>query len=386
VEDGRSGQRVLCFKYSHTFSKDLPYEEYAMPLDVKSIAGYTAIKGETLNIADVYRLEGGESFSFNPYYDKTHGYHTKSMLVVPMKNQFHQTVGVVELINCKSVGKAGNAAYEIFLQSKEDFEKKVVPFRPHHVGFVEAVAGQAAIALENNRMMQKIQEQMGEIKASNRQLIKYAEDLSKAVSELNVAKENLEEAYLDTIRRLVVASEYRDTDTGEHIVRMSRYSTLIARKLDLDEGEVQDILYAAPMHDVGKIGIPDRVLQKPGKLTAEEFEVMKGHTLIGKKILTDSKDRVLQLASRIAESHHEKWDGSGYPHGLSGERIPLYGRIVALADAFDALTTERPYKKAFSIEKACRIIREEKGRQFDPRLVDIFLANLEEVRAIAGRE
>ena len=165
-------------------------------------------------------------------------------------------------------------------------------------------------------------------------------------------------------------------------MRMARYSALISERLGLPAGDVQNILYAAPMHDVGKIGIPDSILLKPGKLTAEEFEIMKSHTTIGAKILGNPEAEILKIAEQAALSHHEKWNGKGYPQGLSGDEIPLFGRIAGLADVFDALTSRRPYKDPFPAEVAFEIIREERGKHFDPDLVDVFLENIDEVLQI----
>ncbi len=221
------------------------------------------------------------------------------------------------------------------------------------------------------------------------QLIKYAHDLVKVYEsekekrkDLETAHQELQGAYLDTINRLVIAAEYKDEDTGDHIVRMARYSALIAEKLGLSARDVQNILYAAPMHDVGKIGIPDSILLKPGKLTAEEFEIMKSHTTIGAKILGNSVAEILKIAAQIALSHHEKWNGKGYPQGLSGDEIPLFGRIVGLADVFDALTSKRPYKDPFPAEIAFEIIMGDRGKHFDPDVVDVFLENIDEVLQI----
>ena len=225
-------------------------------------------------------------------------------------------------------------------------------------------------------------EKREELQISEQQLEKYADDLNKTILELKATHKELQEAYIDTIHRLVLAAEYRDEDTGEHILRMSHYSVLIAEKLGLPAKEVQDILYAAPMHDIGKIGVQDYILLKPGKLTDEEFEIVKTHSSIGAKILANSKSETLMVAEQIALSHHEKWNGNGYPQGLSGDNIPLAARIVGLADVFDALTSKRPYKDPYTVEVALDIIKKERGEQFDPDIVDVFLKNMDEILKI----
>ena len=221
-----------------------------------------------------------------------------------------------------------------------------------------------------------------ELEEANLQLVKFGNDLNKTLAELRTTNEELQNSYLDTIHRLVLAAEYKDEDTGDHIVRMSRYSGLIAEKIGLSQKDVENILYAAPMHDVGKIGIPDSILSKPGKLTNEEFDQMKTHATIGGKILADSKAEILQLAHEIAVSHHEKWNGRGYPKGLSNKKIPIAGRIVALSDVFDALTSKRPYKMPYPVEVALDIIKKERGEHFDPDIVDAFLDSIDAILKI----
>lgn len=221
-----------------------------------------------------------------------------------------------------------------------------------------------------------------ELEASHLQLEKFADDLVSSVRELREANKELREAYLDTIHRLVLAAEYKDEETGDHIVRMSRYSALIAEKIGLPDKEIMSILAAAPMHDIGKIGIADNIMLKPGKLTEEEFETMRTHTSIGAKILANAKAEILRKGQRIAISHHEKWNGKGYPVGNVGEKIALEGRITGLADVFDALTSKRPYKDPYPVEVAVDIIQKEREQHFAPDMVDIFLDNLDEFVAI----
>ena len=195
----------------------------------------------------------------------------------------------------------------------------------------------------------------------------------------------LQETRLEVIHRLGLAAEYRDNETGLHIIRMSKVSAELAKAAGLADSQCELILNASPMHDIGKLGIPDSVLLKPGKLNAKEWETMKTHTLIGAEILSGGDTDLLELARLIAITHHEKWDGSGYPNGLKGEEIPLEGRIVALADVFDALTSERPYKEAWTVEKAIEYIAEMSGTQFDPDLVTIFIGILPKVQEISNR-
>ena len=211
------------------------------------------------------------------------------------------------------------------------------------------------------------------------------EIVAEKTAQLRQAIEEKKQRSLETIYRLTHAAEYRDEDTGEHIRRMSNYAAAIARQLGLEETTIEWILYAAPMHDIGKIGIPDRILLKPGKLDDQEWEIMKRHTTIGARILSGSMAGYIRLGEVIAMTHHEKWDGGGYPNGLKGKEIPLVGQIVAIADVFDALTTRRPYKEPFSLEKSYRIIQDGKGGHFNPDVVDAFFAVEPEILAIKDR-
>ncbi len=200
----------------------------------------------------------------------------------------------------------------------------------------------------------------------------------KAVLEemVRTRTEALNRTRLEIVRRLGRAAEYRDNETGLHILRMSRTSALLAESVGWDAEQTLLMLNASPMHDIGKIGIPDTILRKPGKLDPEEWEIMKAHTAIGAALLDDDDSDLLTLAREIAISHHEKWDGSGYPRALSGPSIPQSGRIVAIADVFDALTSARPYKKAWPVEDAVRYILENSGIHFDPEVVAHFQAQL----------
>ena len=187
-----------------------------------------------------------------------------------------------------------------------------------------------------------------------------------------VQVDELEESRQLIVQSLGIAAEYKDNETGRHVMRMSHYSRILAKAYGLSYKETNKLYQAAPMHDIGKIGTPDNVLLKQGKLNAHEWHIMKQHPIIGAKIIGDHQIPILKAAKEIALSHHEKWDGSGYPFGLAGRTIPLFGRITAIADVFDALTSERPYKEAWSLEKTQKKMLEDAGKHFDPQLVKLF--------------
>lgn len=190
---------------------------------------------------------------------------------------------------------------------------------------------------------------------------------------------------LQLVQTLGRAAEYKDNETGTHVIRMSHYTRILALALGYSEHEADEMLHASPMHDIGKIGIPEAILCKPGKLTDEEWAIMRQHTVIGARILGDQPTGLLRMAATIAMHHHEKWDGSGYPDGLAGEDIPHAARVVAITDVFDALTSERAYKRAWSVDEALAHIRNESGKHFDPEIVAAFLDCLPEILAVRAR-
>jgi len=200
--------------------------------------------------------------------------------------------------------------------------------------------------------------------------------------EVKKRTQELADTRLQIIYRLGRAAEFKDNETGMHVMRMSHYSEVLARAAGMDEMQVELILTAAPMHDIGKIGIPDHILLKPGKLDDEEWNIMRTHPAVGAEIIGEHNSPILELASKIALTHHEKWNGKGYPEGLKGEEIPIEGRIVAIADVFDALTTERPYKKAWTVEAAIELLKEESGEHFDPELVPVFIDVMPQIMAL----
>ncbi|MGI9134282.1 MAG: HD-GYP domain-containing protein, partial [Rhodoferax sp.] len=195
----------------------------------------------------------------------------------------------------------------------------------------------------------------------------------------------LDSTRLQIVRRLTRAAEYRDNETGMHVIRMSESTGLLARAVGVSSPNVQMLIEAATMHDIGKIGIPDSILLKPAKLNDQEWEAMKTHTLIGAEIIGEHSSDLLQLARSVALNHHERWDGTGYPNGLRGANIPIEGRMVAIADVYDALTSERPYKKAWPVEQARAYLVEQAGLAFDPDLVGVFESLIPEINEIGRR-
>ncbi|MGE0495017.1 MAG: HD domain-containing phosphohydrolase [Vulcanimicrobiota bacterium] len=225
-------------------------------------------------------------------------------------------------------------------------------------------------------------ENLLEVRLLHRKLYAQNKDLENRVRERTLA---LQEAHFEMVRRLGMAAEYRDDETGLHISRMSRYAVVVARAMGMPIEQREQLLHAAALHDVGKIGIPDHVLLKKGKLTPEEWEIMKSHAKIGAELMRGGSSELMKMAERVARWHHERWDGKGYPDGLRGEQIPLEARISTVCDVFDALTSERPYKQAWTVEDAVAEIQRCSGTQFDPRLVNIFMQVLPEILDIKER-
>jgi len=283
----------------------------------QGIAGFVAKTGSAVNIRDAYRDR-----RFTQDLDKLTGYQTKSMLAVPLKDREGMTLGVFEVLN-KSKGS----------------------FNDEDEGFLRILATIASSAIENARLY-----------------------------------ENLRKSHLETIYRLAMVAEYRDQqDTASHLRRISRYTAIVSAQLGLTYDLVEDLRYASPLHDIGKVAIPDAILLKPGKLTPDEYEEMKKHPVYGARMLEGAESRLLRLARNIALAHHEHWDGTGYPHGLKGEEIPLEARIVSVVDVFDALTTRRVYKGAWTLEETFRYMQDQSGRLFDPSVVEAFLRSSEQV-------
>ncbi|MEK7233919.1 MAG: HD domain-containing phosphohydrolase [Elusimicrobiota bacterium] len=284
----------------------------------QGIAGFVARTGSAVNIRDAYK-----DTRFAQDLDRITGYQTRSVLAVPLRGRDGKALGVFEVLNKAKKGS----------------------FTEEDEGLLRILATMAATFIENATLY-----------------------------------DDLRRSHLETIYRMALVAEYRDqADTGRHLRRMSRYSGILAEGMGLSFLEAEDIRYAAPLHDIGKVAIPDSILRKPTKLTPEEFGEMKKHTIYGAKMLVNAESRLLRLASRIAVGHHEWWDGSGYPYQLKGEEIPIETRIVTVADVFDALSSKRVYKGEWTVEDAIKYIQEKSGEQFDPKVVAVLVEKLAEI-------
>lgn len=219
------------------------------------------------------------------------------------------------------------------------------------------------------------------LKNNNEEIVEYM-CIRHDITQIEKLHDELEDTQREIIYKLGELAECRSSETGQHVKRVAEYSKLLAIKIGLDEKDVNRLFMSSPMHDIGKVGIPDSILNKNGKLDSAEWEVMKTHAQIGYEILRTSKREILQAAAIVSYTHHERWDGSGYPLGLKGEDIHIFGRITAIADVFDALSSERVYKKAWSLEEVLKLFNEEKGKHFDPNLIDVFMNNLDEILEI----
>lgn len=289
----------------------------------KGVAGIVATTGQIINIENAY-----EDPRFSIEIDKVTGYKTRNMLAVPLKNNKGEMLGVFQVIN-----KMDGTSFD----SEDE-------------GILLLLGSVASAAIENAKL--------------------YG---------------NVRRSQLETIYRLAMTAEYRDQqDTARHLRNISTTSYIIAKAMDVGNGDAEYIKYASPLHDIGKVGLTDAILLKPGKLTPEEYDEMKKHTVYGGKILANAESSVLKFAHRISVAHHEKFDGTGYPQGLKGDEIPLEARIVAVSDVFDALCMPRCYKPAWEPEKARDYIVGESGKSFDPRVVEAFIARFDEIRKVYG--
>jgi HD-GYP domain-containing protein (c-di-GMP phosphodiesterase class II) len=327
----------------------LPPMDFIVPATRQSIAGYVALTGDVVRIDDVYKLPRNLPYSFRPE-NEISNYRTVSMLCFPLKNYQGVVIGVVQLINRRTKGS-----------------KDPVPFLEQHAKLVTPIAGVLANQIIRTDMLEQIRNKNEKLRQRNKEL---AEQRAQVVA----LQAETEEAFMMSIELLARAAEIHDEETGNHIIRVNEYSYFLARECGMSKDFCDEIRYAAQLHDVGKMSVNTAVLTKKGPLDPEERAEMDKHPVYGHQILTASPR--LKMAAEIALSHHEQWDGSGYPNGLAGEDIPISARIVAMADIYDALRSERPYKPAFSHKKTLDIILKGDSRidpkaHFDPALLEI---------------
>ncbi|MBB5022590.1 HD domain-containing phosphohydrolase [Desulfurispira natronophila] len=285
------------------------------------VVGYAINSGEAVIINDAYSDE-----RFNPEVDRKTGYKTKNIMALPIRNNEGDIIGAYQAIN--KVTPEG-------LFTEKDLE---------HIALAASYSGKA---LESAMLYQEIEDTQKEI-----------------------------------IFTMAEVGESRSKETGNHVKRVAEYSRILAEGIGLDEREVEVLRMASPMHDIGKIGIPDAILKKPGKLTDHEFDIMKSHSRLGYDMLKGSRRTILKSAAIVAHEHHEKYNGRGYPNAISGENIHVYGRITAVADVFDALGSDRVYKAAWPLERIVNLFKEERGQHFDPKLIDVFFHRFDEILAI----
>lgn len=302
-------------------------DEIRIPLG-SGLVGYAIEHEQPIFIDDAYSNEQFKEVLKDGALvtDKKTGYHTKSIIVVPFRNNDNVIIGAYQAIN-----KMTKSA--VF--THKDLE---------HLTLAASYSGKS---IESAMLTHEIEETQKEI-----------------------------------IFTMGEIGESRSKETGNHVKRVAEYSYIIARGLGMQKEEAEVLKMASPMHDIGKVAIPDSILKKPGKLTEEEFNLMKSHTVIGYNLLKKSTRRILQAAAIVAYQHHEKWNGTGYPNGLSGENIHIYGRITAIADVFDALGSDRVYKKAWELDRILNLFKEERGHHFDPQIVDVFMNELPKILKI----
>ena len=327
--------------------------DFIVPIGPGTIAGHVADKGRTVLIDDVYDIPKRSPFKFDPKFER-HNYQTHSMFCYPIKNFQDEVIGVVQLINCRTRKRV-----------------KPVPFSPDVEKLVAPIARVVGHSIERAEMLDQIKDKNKTLRVANRQLADQRERIA-------ALQEQTEEAFQVSVTLLARAAEIHDEETGNHIIRVNEYSYYLAHLAGQPDHWCDEIRYSAQLHDVGKMSVDSAVLKKKGALDDAEREEMNCHTVYGYQILSASPR--LSLGAEIALHHHEKWDGTGYPNGVKGETIPLSARIVQIADVYDALRAERPYKPSFSHEKSVGIITKGDDRidpvaHFDARLVQLFQDN-----------
>ncbi len=349
----RGSGRTRRLEASNTQNDVVPLEpaQIVVPVNQSSIAGFTALTGETVFVDDLYEISGDVPYTFDPSFDLNLGYCSRSMLSFPLLNHDRRVIGVVQLINRR--GRNGEEP----LSFEAEQADLIVPF--NHI------VGSAIVRAE---MTERIEAQNVRLKKRNAQLKVQREKIA-------ALKDETEEAFQLSIRLLARAAEVHDENTARHVERVNEYAYYIAEILGVSKAFRNEIRYSAQLHDVGKMSVDMAILRKNGPLTDEERDEMKRHPVYGYQILSAS-DR-LRMAGEIALNHHERWDGNGYPNGRKGREIPLAARIVAVADIYDALRSRRPYKPGFDHDTTRRILLEGDDRMkveglFDPQVIDVF--------------
>lgn len=337
--------------------------DFIVPIGPGTIAGYVAHSGKTVRIEDVYQIPGRSPYRFDPRFERRN-YTTRSMFCFPLKNFQDEVIGVVQLLNCRPKSNRPPVAFP------EDVEKLVAP--------VARVVGNS---IERAEMLEKIREK-------NRVLATRNQQLAEQRGRILALQEETEEAFQVSVTLLARAAEIHDEETGNHILRVNEYSYAVAKMLDMPDNWCDEIRYSAQLHDVGKMSVDAAVLKKKGPLDSDERAEMNRHTVYGHQILKVSPRLV--MGAEIALHHHEKWDGTGYPNGLAGDKIPMSARIVQIADIYDALRSKRPYKPSFSHKKTVEILTVGDDRidpfgHFDPKIIELFKDRHREFDAIWKR-
>ncbi|MBV6631447.1 MAG: HD domain-containing protein [Alphaproteobacteria bacterium] len=323
---------------------------FSIPINNSSIAGYVAETGEVVFIDDTNHLPAGAPYTFNRKFDEDTGFNTQSIMAFPITNFEGKIIGVAQLINAQT------EADEVCTFNR-DFARVIQP--------VNNIIGRAIERAEHTEKLQ----------TKNAQLRRRNKELRDERERVEMLRAETESALMTTVDLLARAAELHDDVTGKHVSRVGQYSAALADFLGMSKAFVDEIRYCATLHDVGKMSVNQAILHKPGRLTDAEFDEMKLHTTYGFTIL-EEVDR-LKMAADIALSHHERWDGGGYPNRISGEEIPMAARIVCFADIYDALRSVRPYKKAFSHQQSIEIMlkgddRLDPSKHFDPKLLELF--------------
>lgn len=363
--------------------------EYFVDLIIKPILDLDGNIQEFISLAnDITDLELSKNYFENMTQKSELNLNETIRVVNAYKEAIDESNIILRVDLDKNIIYANEAFYNISLYSKNELLNKPYSMFGDYKQIDEMFNGKiwkGKLSYQNkNNQEFALNVTIFPLKNDEGKVIEYMQ-ISHDITEIKNLYEELEETQREIIYKLGEIGETRSSETGNHVKRVAEYSKLFAQKINLNNDDINRLFMASPMHDIGKIGIPDAILNKAGKLTQEEWEIMKTHTQIGYEILKNSKRETLKTAGIVSYTHHEKWDGTGYPLGLKEKEIHIFGRITAIADVFDALSSERVYKKAWSLEKIYEYFNDEKGKYFDPELIDVFFNNLDEFLAIRDK-